>query len=236
MVSRGVLVPSDEGCQLQPGANARIPDALHEVWLARVEDLLHGAPPSTGVALELAAVLGTTVEPGEWAAVCVPSPSGYLYTQVTDWTSTTLDGGDGDLFKVTEIGVMAPDPDDTVGSVHDWLSDEARDRDIFPNPVTRFERLVFEDGVVTGAVFGTESGPLTVRARHGVLICRNGIPARGASPPGFPGHAPLRVALVGKEASRFGRVELLTSDSAVAQACPLHSSRPAAPEVRTSRS
>ncbi|MDW5610726.1 MULTISPECIES: FAD-binding protein [Mycolicibacterium] len=172
----------------------------------------------------------------EWAAVCVPSPSGYLYTQVTDWTSTTLDGGDGDLFKVTEIGVMAPDPDDTVGSVHDWLSDEARDRDIFPNPVTRFERLVFEDGVVTGAVFGTESGPLTVRARHGVLICRNGIPARGASLPNLPGHAPLRVALVGKEASRFGRVELLTSDSAVAQVCPLHSSRPAAPEVRTSRS
>lgn len=172
----------------------------------------------------------------EWAAVCVPSPSGYLYTQVTDWTSPTLDGGDGDLFKVTEIGMMATDPDDTVGSVHDWLSDEARDRDIFPYPVTRFERLVFEDGVVTGAVFGTESGPLTVRARHGVLICRNGVPARGTSLPGLPGHTPLRVALVGKEASRFGRVELLTTDSAVATACPLHSSRPAAPEVRTSRS
>lgn len=191
---------------------------------------------------ETAPARGRTVPPfegrrlREWAAVCVPSPTGYLYTRVTDWTSTTLDGGDGDLFKVTEIGLMTPDPDDPVGSVHDWLNDEARDRDISAYPVTRFERLVFEDGMVTGAVFGTESGPLTVRARHGVLICRNGVSARSASLPGLSGHPRLRVALVGKEASRFGRVELLTSDSAVARACPLYSSRPAGAEVRASRS
>lgn len=188
---------------------------------------------------EAAPARGRTVPPfegprlREWAALCVPSPSGYLYTQVTDWTSATMLGGDGDLFKVTEIGVMTPDPGDPVGSVRNWLNDEARDRDISAHPVTRFERLVFEDGVVTGAVFDTGSGPLTVRARHGVLICRNGIPARRER---LPGHTPLRVALVGKEASRFGRVELLTSDSTLAQALPLHSLPQAAAEVRASRS
>ncbi|SRX81046.1 hypothetical protein [Mycolicibacterium parafortuitum] len=146
----------------------------------------------------------------DWAARCIPSPTGYLYTQVTDWTSATMDRGDGDLVKVTEIGEVIPDIADPIGSVRRWLTAQAEDRDLWPQPVTRFERLVFEDHVVTGAVFATADGPLAVRARHGVLICRHEDVTRGPASDGLTGQDRLRVALVGKEASRFGRVELLT--------------------------
>ncbi len=152
----------------------------------------------------------------EWAARCIPSPTGYLYTQVTDWTSATVDCGDAELVKIAEIGQMTPDPERPIGSVRDWLTEEALDRDVSAYPVTRFDGLVFEEGVVVGAVFSTQHGPMTIRARHGVLICRN---ESDADDP-LAGYLPadtLRVALVGKEASRFGRVELLTSDPGVVE-------------------
>ena len=113
----------------------------------------------------------------EWAATCIPSPTGYLYTQVTDWRSPTVDCGDGNLFKIAEIGSMTPDPSRPIGSVREWLIAEARERDLTPEPVTRFDGLIFDEGVVVGAVFTTDRGPMTIRARHGVLICRNTIEA-----------------------------------------------------------
>ncbi|UXA09895.1 hypothetical protein KXD97_17000 [Mycobacterium sp. SMC-8] len=177
---------------------------------------------------ETAPTRGRTVPPfqgwrlRDWAAVCIPSPSGYLYTQVTDWTSATMPGQHGEMFKVTELGVATPDPDDPAGSVHRWLSDEADDRGVSAQHVEGFEALVFEDGRVAGAVFRTADGALSVRARHGVLVCGDGAAGRGAASPRLPERVALRVALVGKEASRFGRLELLTSDPAVAQAVPLH--------------
>lgn len=152
----------------------------------------------------------------EWASRCIPSPTGYLYTQVTDWTSATMDCGDDELLKVTEIGEMTPDPARPMGSVHEWLVAEALARDMSPYPVASFDGLVFEEGVVVGAKFTTEYGIRTIRARHGVLICRNKTDADRVLDGAFPADSTVRVALVGKEASRFGRVELLTSDAQIA--------------------
>ncbi|MBB2991626.1 hypothetical protein FHR72_003111 [Mycolicibacterium iranicum] len=160
----------------------------------------------------------------DWAARCIPSPSGYLYTQVTDWTSTLVDRGEGELFTVAEFGSLPSDARPSLSSVRDWLADAALERDITPYPVSGFDRLVFEEGVVVGAVFSTDSGPMAVRARHGVLICRD-TTAPDSAPDGAPANPPrdagdgrqaadgdLRVALVGKAASRFGRVELVTAN------------------------
>jgi hypothetical protein len=151
----------------------------------------------------------------EWAARCIPSPTGYLYTQVTDWRSPTVDC-DGDLYKITEIGSTTPDPTRPIESVREWLMVQARERDLRPQPVTRFDGLVFEEGMVAGAVFSTDRGPMTVRARHGVLICRNRTDAPDPVDGRFASDTVLRVALVGKEASRFGRVELITEDAGIA--------------------
>ncbi|MCH9731104.1 MAG: hypothetical protein K0U84_15750, partial [Actinomycetia bacterium] len=38
-----------------------------------------------------------------WAARCIPSPTGYLYTRVTDWTSAPMESADGEAFVVSEI-------------------------------------------------------------------------------------------------------------------------------------
>lgn len=146
----------------------------------------------------------------DWAARCIPSPTGYLYTRVTDWPATEMESADGDPVAVTEIGELTVSGRDTWAAVGQWLAAEADERGVRTHPVARFERLVFEHGVVVGAVFGTSDGPLAVRARHGVLVCRAVPPMAPAASSGTA----FRVALVGKAASRFGRVELLTADPA----------------------
>lgn len=153
----------------------------------------------------------------DWTARCIAAPTGYLYTRVTDWTAEMMDCGRGDLVKVTEIGTMTPDLDDPVGSVAEWLTEEALDRGVSPYPVRRFDRLVFEEGVVIGAVFSTDDGPLAIRAHHGVLVCAKETAVGDDFYRRLPGKPVLRVALVGKDGSRFGRVELLTSDTEIAE-------------------
>jgi hypothetical protein len=149
----------------------------------------------------------------DWTARCLASPSGYLYTRVSDWPSTTFRTTDGDTIEVVEIGSMTPDPDDVGGSVFDWLAAQARDRRIEAQPNCSLERIVFEEGEVVGAVFTTPDGPLAIRAWHGVHIAAHNpqkdAPARQES---AVGKGPLRVCRVGRTGSRFGRVELLTSE------------------------
>src|SRR5690349_3739477 len=148
----------------------------------------------------------------DWAARCLVSPYGYLYTRVADWQSTTLRTVDGDSIEVAEIGSITPDPANVNGSVLDWLTAQAVERDIDIHHGTSLERLVFEEGAVVGAEFTTPTGPLSVRARHGVTVASGGpyvAPATGQALPADD--APLRLCLVGQTASRFGRVELLTS-------------------------
>lgn len=147
----------------------------------------------------------------DWTARCLASPSGYLYTRVTDWESTTFRTHDGDTVEVAEIGAMTPDPDNVGGSVFDWLTAQAHDRDIEAQPNCSLERILFEEGVVIGAGFTTPDGPLAVRARHGVHLAADGPPADAPERPQLPA-GQLRVCLVGRTASRFGRVELLTSE------------------------
>lgn len=169
-------------------------------------------PPASSPGRRVAPFVGSQLR--DWAAWCIPSPSGFLYTRVTDWNSAALESADGVAIEATEIGSMAPAPDDITGSVLEWLGAEAHVRGVDFEPVMRFEHLVFEEGQVIGAVFATSDGPFAVRARHGVLVCRAGPPDRRVSLPPAAAGCVLRLALVSKAASRFGRVELLTSDPA----------------------
>jgi hypothetical protein len=148
----------------------------------------------------------------DWAARCLVSPYGYLYTRVADWQSTTLRTVDGDSIEVSEIGSITPDAANVGGSVLDWLNAQALDRGIEVHHATSLERIVFEEGAVVGAEFTTPDGPLAVRARHGVTVAGGGPYAALATGQELPvDDAELRLCLVGQTASRFGRVELLTS-------------------------
>lgn len=151
----------------------------------------------------------------DWAMQCIPARTGYLYTRVTGWDTAAWQSGDGSRLAVSEIGAMSPDVDDVGGSVSSWLTAAAEDAGVSFDRSTVLQRLVFDDGVVVGAEFDTAEGALTVRARHGVLLCRAVEPLAS---PTLPQGAEVRVALVGRLASRFGRVELLTADPAVAAA------------------
>jgi hypothetical protein len=149
----------------------------------------------------------------DWAARCLVSPYGYLYTRVSDLGSTTLRTVDGESLEVAEIGAITPDPANVGGSVLDWLTAQARDRHIDVHPATSLQRIVFEEGDVVGAVFTTPDGPLAVRARHGVTVAGGGPQITVPAGPPLPADSTaLRVCLVGQTASRFGRVELLTSE------------------------
>jgi hypothetical protein len=148
-----------------------------------------------------------------WAARCLVSPYGYLYTRMADWQSTTLRTVDGDSIEVAEIGSITPDPADVGGSVLEWLNAQALDRGVEIHHGTSLERIVFEEGAVVGAEFATPDGPLAVRARHGVTVASGGPHAALATGQALPADdVPLRLCLVGQTASRFGRVELLTSE------------------------
>ena len=149
----------------------------------------------------------------EWAARCLASPYGYVYTRLHDWPSTAVHTADGEVIEVAEIGTMSPEPGDVSGSVYEWLAAQARDRGIGVHPGSSLQRIVFEDGAVLGAVFSTPDGPLAIRARHGVTVAAGGPQIGAAAQYQLPaGDTALRVCLVGQTASRFGRVELLTSE------------------------
>jgi hypothetical protein len=150
----------------------------------------------------------------DWAVRCLVSPYGYLYTRVSDWRSTTLRTVDGDSVEVAEIGSITPDPANVGGSVLDWLTAQVDDRRIEVHQATSLQRIVFEEGDVVGAVFATPDGQLAVRARHGVTVASGGpqVAAMTAGQPLPADDATLRVCLVRRTGSRFGRVELLTSE------------------------
>lgn len=69
-VQRGVIEVGDTGFALRPGAEADIPDDLHQVWSGRVARLLEGKPPGAREALEIAATLSPFVDRWEWTAAC----------------------------------------------------------------------------------------------------------------------------------------------------------------------
>jgi len=148
----------------------------------------------------------------DWAARCLVSPCGYLHTRVADWQSTTLRTVDGESIEVAEIGSITPDPANVGGSVMNWLTAQAHDRGIEVHRGASLQRIVFEEGEVVGAEFMTPDGPLAVRARHGVTVAAGGPQAVMAAGQPLPADATLRLCLVGQTASRFGRVELLSSE------------------------
>ncbi len=69
-VQRGVIEIGDTGFVLRAGAEASLPDDLHEVWSGRVARLLEGQGSGAREALEIAAALGPFVDGREWQAAC----------------------------------------------------------------------------------------------------------------------------------------------------------------------
>jgi hypothetical protein len=227
--------PADASTAMRPWLDADISDAeTGDYFAALSSDLgpLRRSAPDLDVPIrairESAPVeSGRTVAPfvgarlRDWTAQCLATPYGYLCTKLSDWRSATVHTTDGDVISVTEIGTMTVDSCDAGGSVLDWLTARAHEHDIEVNTDTTLARIVFEEGVAVGAEFSTPEGPLAIRARHGVTVtpgtsrfdnCASGrLPAADSA---------IRICLVGQHASRFGRVELLTSEPLASPVSP----------------
>lgn len=79
-VSRGILEVGPRGFRLKEGAEAPLPDDVHQVWAERLDRLLSKRTGDDRRALMLAAVLGQEVDAAEWGSVLAwanisPSPS-----------------------------------------------------------------------------------------------------------------------------------------------------------------
>ena len=166
---------------------------------------------------------GTPVEPfygarlRDWTAQCLQSPYGVLYTRLIGRGTTAMKTHSGEEIEVKIVGSLASDPGSGVGSTLDeWLIAQSRDRDIPTYENSVLQRIVFEEDEIVGVVIATPDGPRAVRARHGIAVAtvNQQIVATGGAPPVVdPGQA-IQVALVGHNASRFARVELLATDAA----------------------
>ncbi len=94
----------------------------------------------------------------DWAASCLASPYGFLYSRVCERNAVTMRSSRGETFEVAAIGSIELGPDLPKVVLADWLSARARDRGIEVCTDSPLRRLVFEGGRVLGAVLDTPSG------------------------------------------------------------------------------
>ncbi|SEH88427.1 hypothetical protein SAMN04489835_5263 [Mycolicibacterium rutilum] len=161
----------------------------------------------------------------DWAARCVATPYGFLSTRLPDWQTSTMRGADGEILEVSELGALTPGTADVGAAVRDWLAARAAHEDIEIHGGHTLQRVVFEEGVAIGAVFDTAEGLVAIRARHGVTVAGSAAQIGGPVPANLPADAALRVCVVGQRASRFGRLELISSESVPKSVSPTCRSR-----------
>ena len=145
---------------------------------------------------------------GSWAAGCIASPYGLLFTRVEHWPTRTMRTVTGQSFQVATLDESA-----SAGTFGDRLDALVADRDIDVLTGHSLQRLVFEEGRIVGVVVESSEGPWAVRARTGIAMT-----SEWPCPPDTRTlDTESRIALVGLTASRFGRVEVLgTADAAAA--------------------
>ncbi|KAA0091439.1 hypothetical protein CIW49_30640 [Mycolicibacterium sp. P1-18] len=148
-----------------------------------------------------------------WAAQCIASPYGLLYTSMQDWRSTPMKSATGESIEAFSVGEIEWADGFGQSTLRQWMTAQARDRDIEVEPASTLERIVFEEGVIAGVVLTTPDGPLAVRVRAGITFAPADTDADLDAASAAPGDR-LQVCIVGRTASRFGRVELMATEPA----------------------
>ncbi|WP_422748684.1 FAD-binding protein [Mycobacterium sp. WMMD1722] len=171
--------------------------------------VVHDAPADERRGRKVAPFFGGRLD--AWAADCLSSPYGLLHTRVTDWDTTAMRTLDDKPVQVKIVGTMALDGPDGASSLAGWLFDAADARGIDIHTDTALQRLVLEEGIVTGAVLDTADGPWAIRARHGVTLAPAVTVGEAAV---AAGGSQVQVALVSQTGSRFARVEALVPAAA----------------------
>lgn len=150
-------------------------------------------------------------EMADWARDCLTSPYGLVFSRLTPVSMSPVRMQDGAMIRA---GVIAEIPRARRSgmTLHQWLRDMAKERGVKIHGSSAVSRLVFNDGHPVGAVLETPDGIRDVWARNGVLMGASNSTADDllARYPASVLHEG-RLALVSRSASRFARLELLTS-------------------------
>jgi hypothetical protein len=178
-----------------PGAS-RVPTRVARSW--------------TGDGRSVEPFVGATIR--AWDAQCLGSPYGTLHSSVFGWHRTRMRSSDGEAIEVIPIGEI--DWHDGLGEhdLLDWMGGQAYESDVEVLSASSLQRIVFEEGLIVGVVLDTPDGPYAVGTRRGVTLSPpdNGPAAAGQLTAPSRGDR-KQVCLVGRSASRFGRVELVTT-------------------------
>jgi hypothetical protein len=154
---------------------------------------------------------------GDWAAECVASPLGIVYSRAMTDATTPKRSRSGSMVEIARIGSIELDPDVPAPAFDRWLSSAASARGIDVDEHSQLRRLVFEEGQVVGAVFDTPTATFAVAARHGVMLACDADGARLAPQVTSSVRQPTNaeVCLVREPLSRFSRIELHVTESSV---------------------
>ncbi|MBJ7336154.1 hypothetical protein [Mycolicibacterium sp.] len=147
-----------------------------------------------------------------WAAQCIGSPYGLLYTSMWDCHMTSMRSEGGESIEVISIGAMEGTDGFGENALRRWVASEALERDIEVRAATILERIVFEEGVIVGVVLTTPDGPYAVRTRAGITLAPEDQAPDSSDHDEALADGRLQVCVVGQTASRFGRVELLGTE------------------------
>jgi len=163
-------------------------------------------PPPKGDRPRIEPFLGGRLR--QWSATCLGSAFGVMCSDVIDIPMTPL-RTKAEPIRAIELGTYAVTDERPGRGLVDWLTAQVAEQDLMPQDGWNLKRLIFEGGVVAGAVLDGPSGPYRVRARECVVLNPGPTPGIDEWPAQAVEGAALQVALVGRTAARFGRIELL---------------------------
>jgi hypothetical protein len=175
---------------------SRVPTRIARTW--------------TGDGRSLEPFVGSKIR--DWDAQCFGSPYGTLHSSVFGWRRTKMRSSDGEAIDVIPVGEI--DWHDGLGEhdLLDWMGGQAYEREVEVLAASSLQRIVFEEGLIVGVVLDTPDGPYAVGTRRGVTLSPpdSGPAAIGQLANPSAGDR-KQVCIVGRNASRFGRVELITT-------------------------
>ncbi len=144
----------------------------------------------------------------QWSAGCLASPFGVMFTEVPDLD--VMRTPEGQSITAGIVGGYRGADGPPGPTLVRWLRENAEG--LFAPADDRLDGLVVEDGRIAGVILDTADGPRRIGVTRGLAL------SLGVEPECWPDQPELAglevdVAVVGRKAGRFARVELLAGMS-----------------------
>lgn len=189
-------------------ATGQLPTAVVRSFGEAATDRRAPVPPFYGHAL------------ADWARDCLNSPFGLVFSRLSALSMSEMRLQDGTSILASVVADI-PSARRSGLTLRHWLRDVAKERGVKIHGSSAIQQLIFNDGQPVGAMVDTPDGVRHVRARHGVLLGTG----NSVSDDLLAMHPASvlregRLSLVSRSASRFARLELLTTAESMSLCAP----------------